>query len=223
MTNICVIFRGEHIRQKVNIDLNIQNWQRTIFDSLKQNNYTYDLVFITYESPVLNDLKLKLNPKEILTYTLQNNNIGQVYIFNKVNNYISDNINNYDRFVILRFDIVYNISICNWYNWDKSGIILPSKDATWCNTKLYNDIIFIIDSDMYNIFNNACKYMLNINDVPKELRYCHHDAMPHHIGQYLYLNNNNIILIYDEILDGLNHPLYKFSRNTNMNDKIYLQ
>jgi hypothetical protein len=74
--------------------------------------------------------------------------------FNNVNKYIQLNTDNYTRFVILRFDIIYNINITQWNQWNSNGIILPSKDITWNNTFLYNDIVFIIDSD-YKIFNDA--------------------------------------------------------------------
>lgn len=213
MEKICIIFRGENMRPNVDMNKNIINWKNQIFDDLKNNNYDYDIIFVTYESPIIEDIKNELNPKEVLLYPFKNNHEGQIYNFEKVNDFIISNKNVYNRFLILRFDIVYNIPLCNWNNWDKKGIILPSKDITWQNTKFYNDLVFILDNEYIEIFDNAVKYMLNINNIPKENRYSHHVAMPHHIGQYLYLNSYNIILIYDKILCGFNnHPLYKFSR-----------
>ena len=213
MKKICIIFRGENMRPNVDISKNIINWKSQIFDDLKNNNYDYDIIFVTYESSILEDIKNELNPKEVLIYPFKNGDEGQIYNFEKVNNFILSNKNNYSRFLILRFDIVYNIPLCSWNNWYKKGIILPSKDITWKSSKLYNDLVFILDKEYIDTFNDAVKYMLNINNTPKQNRYSFHHAMPHHIGQYLYLNNYNIILIYDEILCGVNnHPLYKFSR-----------
>lgn len=214
MDTICIIFRGENIRPNVNVMQNIINWKQFIFNNLKNNNYKYDIVFITYDSDILEKLKNELKPKDVLLYPLKPNYDGQIYNFDKVNNYILSNINNYSRFLILRFDIIYNIPICKWNNWDKKGIILPSKDITWQKSKLYNDIIFILDKEYSKIFDNAVKYMLDVNDIPKSKRiYDSYNSMPHHIGQYLFMNNHDIILIYDEILDGvINHPLYKFAR-----------
>jgi len=213
MKKICIIFRGENIRPNVDITKNIINWKCQIFDNLKKHNYDYDIIFVTYESPILNSIKNELNPKEIIIYPFENNSTGQIHNFEKVNDVISCNKNNYNRFLILRFDIVYNIPICSWNNWNQNGIILPSKDITWQNSKLYNDVVFIVDAEYIEIFDNAVKYMLNVNNIPLHDRLSSNVAMPHHIGQYLYLNNHNIILIYDAILCGVNnHPLYKFAR-----------
>lgn len=163
---------------------------------------------------MLEYLKSEVKPNEVILYPYRNNDDeqSQIYNFDKVNDYIQINKTKFDRFVILRFDIIYNIPITQWNCWDNNGIILPSKDITWNTTLLYNDIVFIIDKD-YDIFNEAVKYMMNLNSVPKHLRYSHHSSTPHNIGQYLLFNNYNIILMYDKILDGVyNHPLYKFCR-----------
>ena len=206
---ICIIFRGENVRPNVRLDKNIENWNTTIFGDLNNN---YHITFITYDSDMLEYLKSEVKPNEVILYPYKNTDDNQIHNFNKVNDYIQINKNKFDRFVILRFDIIYNIPITQWNHWNSNGIILPSKDKTWNYTRLYNDILFIINKD-YDIFNEAVKYMMNLNSVPKHLRYTFHDSMPHHIGQFLYFNNYNIIFMYDEILDGVyNHPLYKFSR-----------
>lgn len=197
---ICIIFRGENVRPNVKLDKNIENWNSTIFNDLKNNNRitSHYIAFITYESDMLDYLISNINPNEVILYPYRNNDDGQsqIHNFDKVNNYIQKNKNAFDRFVILRFDIIYNIPITQWNCWDSYGIILPSKDITWNSTLLYNDIIFIIDKD-YDIFNEAVKYMMNLNNVPKHLRYSHHDSTPHNIGQFLYFNKYNIILMYE--------------------------
>jgi hypothetical protein len=93
------------------------------------------------------------------------------------------------------------------------SIIIPSKDITWHSTKFYNDIIFIIDKEYYNIFNTAVEYMLRVDKIPISMRISHHNAMPHHIGQYLFLNDLNLDTMYDGLYDTVvNHPLYIFQR-----------
>ena len=228
MDKLCIIFRGENLRQNVNTDLNIINWNKTIFDDLKKNKYEYDIVFITYNTLILDNLICKLKPKNVELYPQQiycpeESYKGQMYHFNKVNDFMLLHKNKYSRFIILRFDIVYNIPITLWNNWNKNGIILPSKDVSYYTTKLYNDIIFIVDNDYINIFNDAFKYALNIDNTPINKRISHHPGMPHHIGQYLELQRDpHIYLIYDAVIDGVqNHPLYKFSRMTLTNDIIY--
>jgi hypothetical protein len=55
--------------------------------------------------------------------------------------------------------------------------------------------------------------MLNIDKMPISMRISHHAAMPHHIGQYLYLNDLNLDTMYDGLYDTVvNHPLYIFQR-----------
>jgi hypothetical protein len=211
---ICIIFRGENVRPNVHLDKNVENWKTTIFNNIINNNYDPYITFITYDSNMLDYLKKEINPNEVILYPYRNNDDGQsqIYNFEKVNDYIQINKNKFDRFVILRFDIIYNINITRWNCWTETGIILPSKDITWNSTLLYNDLVFIIDKD-YDIFNEAVKYMMNLNNIPKHMRYSHHDSTPHNIGQYLFLKSYNIILMYNETLDGIyNHPLYKFSK-----------
>lgn len=225
MKKICVIFRGENERPSVNMHLNINNFQKYIFNNLKDNNYIFDIIFITYESILLNNLIEKMQPKQVLLYKKNCDtgkyNTGQIDNFNEVNNFILKNLNEYDRFVILRFDIVYNIPICNWNNWYQNGIIIPSKDMSWNQTKFYNDLIFIADKEHIKNFNDAVEYMMKVNILPLQIKLSDHVAMPHHIGQYLYLNNITFYLMYDEIIDARYHPLHKFSRYTGDNDEIF--
>jgi hypothetical protein len=201
------------LRPNVDTIKNIINWKSQILDNLTENNYDYDIILITYESSILNNITNELKPKKVLIYPFENGNEGQLHNFEKVNDFMLSNKNNYNRFLILRFDIVYKIPICRWNNWNKNGIILPSKDISWLNSKLYNDIVFIVDTESIEIFDNAVKYMLNVNNISLHDRLSTNVVMPHHIGQYLYLNNYNIILIYDKVLCGVNnHPLYALSR-----------
>jgi len=205
---ICLVFRGENERNyrgyTCSLD-NIDNWRKYIFDDLNKNSY--DIVFITYKTTILNDLIKKINP--IITITSDYENSSQVSNFKLVNDFINRERENYDRFIILRFDVIYKIKISEWNIWNKFGIIFPNKDTSWNTTKFYNDLIIILDKKSIDIFNDAVDYMININNTPIEKRISHHQAMPHHLGQYLYINNLEFYEMFYEIYDGVkNHPLY---------------
>ena len=60
MKKICIIFRGENERPKVNINININNLKKYIFDDLSVNNYNFEVIFVTYESSSLNNLIEKI-------------------------------------------------------------------------------------------------------------------------------------------------------------------
>jgi hypothetical protein len=140
-------------------------------------------------------------------------NSSQASLFGTVNEYIQRHKTIYDRFVILRFDIIYKVAITDWPKWAINSITVPCKDITWNSTKFCNDIIFIVDQDYCDIFNKSVEYMINIDNIPISLRMSHHTSMPHHIGQYLYLNDLKLDTMYEGLYHGIiNHPLYIFQR-----------
>lgn len=210
---VCIIFRGENERNYegyVNACNYVENWKKTLFNDLEENGYDYDIVFVTYESNILNELKAKINPKEIIICEKEGS--SQHTNFNIATQYIIKNRDIYERFVVLRFDIIYKLNVTKWNSWDKKGIIILNKDSSWNHTKFYNDIIFIVDNTEIDNFRKGVEYMMNIDSIPVNLRISHHRAMPHHIGQYLYINNIEFITMYDISYDGLSHPLYEFVR-----------
>uniref|UniRef100_A0A6C0I0Z0 Uncharacterized protein n=1 Tax=viral metagenome TaxID=1070528 RepID=A0A6C0I0Z0_9ZZZZ len=210
---ICIIYRGEHERnyiQYINSLNNVNNWQKYIFSDLQKHNYIFDIIFITYNTTILNELKDKMNPKEIILCETENS--SQVNNINIVNEYVQKNKDIYDRFIILRFDIIYKTPITTWKYWYETGITVPGKDITWESTKFCNDILFMIDKSHVHHFDDAVNYMLSIDTLPVENRMDKYQPMPHHIGQYLYHNNIHVNFMY-HIESGTNHPHYIFVRN----------
>jgi hypothetical protein len=61
MKRLCLIFRGENKRdyiKSISAIENIKNWREMLFDDLKnKNEYAYDIVFVTYDSEILEELK----------------------------------------------------------------------------------------------------------------------------------------------------------------------
>lgn len=207
MRKYCIIFRGENernYRNYVDSRLNVPNWETNIFNDLRNNGIEYDIVFITYESNILESLKTMIPTKEVIL--CEKKESSQIKNFHIVDEYMKKK-DKYDRFIILRFDVYYKQKITTWNNWNqKHSICLPNKDTTWNQTRFYNDLIFIIDSDRLCDFNKAVEYMLYSTHIDN------YPSMPHHIGQYLYMNKIPFHLIYDQLYDGIkNHPLYSMT------------
>lgn len=213
MEKICIIFRGEHERDYIkyinSID-NYPNFKKYIFDDL-QTKYTFDIVFVTYQTKILDSLTNIFLPKQVI---LCDEYRSQVDNFKYVNDFIQSNRDTYNRFVILRFDIVYKIKITEWPLWNQTGITVPNKDESYNQTFFCNDIVFVIDNteEILNHFNNAVDYMMNINNMDIDKKISNHDAMPHHIGQYLTLNNISFNYMYDMCSKTIDNPLYIFQR-----------
>ena len=215
MKRLCLIFRGENKRdyiKTISALENINNWREMLFNPLKTNNeYEYDIVFVTYDSDILEDLKKEVGPKDVIINNKENS--SQVTLFSTVNEYIQEHKSIYDRFVILRFDIIYKLRITEWPKWSINSITVPCKDESWDSTKFYNDIVFIVDQGYYDVFNMAVEYMVNIKNTPIPQRISFHSEMPHHIGQYLHINKLKLDIMYEGLYNGvINHPLYIFTR-----------
>jgi len=216
MQKICILFRGEHQREYIkytNAIDNYSNFKNYIFDDL-QDKYIVDIVFVTYQTNVLCNLIDIVNPNKVIICDEMDHT--QINNFKQVNHFIQNNRDIYDRFVILRFDILYKIKITEWPLWFSSGIIVPNKDDTFSQTLFCNDIVFIIDNTDANLhhINNAVNYMIHIDNIDNDKKLSHHPAMPHHIGQYFNLNNIPLNYMYDMCANttDINHPLYIFQR-----------
>lgn len=212
---ICIIFRGENEREYIgyiNALNHINNWQKYIFSYLCIE-HNYDIVFITYKSNILYELSEKLKPKEVIICEKENST--QVTNMSIVNNYVQSNKDIYDRFIVLRFDIIYKTPITTWKYWDTIGITVPGKDITWYKTKFCNDIFFIIDRQYITYFNDAINYMLSLDDLPCDQRLDDYKAIPHHIGQYFFYKKININYIYEveDWICDIYHPHYIFVRD----------
>ena len=194
--HVAFIFRGDISRDQSGprnyIDALIcyNNWKSALFDDIILAGDTYEIIFITYDSPILNDAKLKFNPTycEILPERCQITN------FQRVLNYVNLNKNRFDRFVILRFDMMYKIRITSWPKWAEKGIFLFNKDVTYKTRKLYSDIIFIFDS--------------NTADTVCHLKEIYHGPTLHSFGTALEKKEVSFHLLYDTYHHILSNPLF---------------
>ena len=200
---VLIIFRGENQRYRnapdqpgysgliKSIDC-VANWNATLFNDLKENGIDYDVMFITYSSPILAELIDKVRPIKTIT----DGPVKQAGHLKTAAAIMMQEKGNYDRIVILRFDFQYRIKITKWPKWDRAGIILASKDIGWENNKCYHDIVFIVDS----------------SDAEKMYAAIHHamvgEDYHNKIGFYLYHNNIPFELMYENGYHMINHPLY---------------
>lgn len=211
MKRVLVIFRGLNVRHRkpehpgmgtpyfksngevhyINPLLGIDNWRTAIFEDLKANSIDYDVAFVTYPSAELTKLVEELNPKYLITegYNNQNENIKAV------TNLMESVVGEYDRFLVLRFDFEYRIRVTQWPRWNDRGIGLVNRDVSWDNTKLYADIVFVVDRDHLSAWRGGVDTM---------------GSYPHDIGKYLYENNLPINLMYDDYYNMVDHPLHSY-------------
>ena len=187
---ICFLFRGETLRGSSNALNNLENWQAMLFKDLPPQDY--DITFITYDSPVVEMLESFLKPKTLLIKP----SISQIQNMRDIADYCLDNKDYYDRFIILRFDVVYRIPLLSWNIWNKPGITLVNRDVHWFDEKLYADHVFIVDKDFTEPFRKGVY---------------HTTRQPHQVGQYLKLHKVPINLMYDTFHTNDSHPLYTLS------------
>jgi hypothetical protein len=196
---VAFIFRGDNVREEyadksrkyIDAIQCYNNWKLTLFDDIIASGGSYDTIFITYDSPKINDIKTVFNPAhiEIMPYRDQPDN------FKNVLRFISNNKDNYDRFVVLRCDIMYKLRISQWPKWTSSGITLVNKDIHYPKQKLFADIVFIIDTDM-------------IDSVLKIQGSIFHYGTIHKFGTALEANNIYFNLMYEDYYHMLGHPLH---------------
>ncbi len=200
---LLLIFRGENQRYRngshqpgytglIKATDCLENWNATLFNDLKSNNIDYDVVFITYDSPILQELVDKIKPIKVIT----DGPPKQPGHLITASNLMLQEKGNYDRIVILRFDIQYRFKITQWPKWDKTGVFMVSKDVNWLNNKCYHDFLFIVDSPFVEHLCNAIKDAIVGED--------YHNR----IGSYLYHNNIPFELMYQHGYHLLDHPLY---------------
>ena len=187
---ICFIFRGETLRSSANALNNVENWQAMLFKYLPPQDY--DITFITYTSPILEILTSFLKPKKLLIKP----SISQNQNMRDVAEYCIENKDYYNRFIILRFDVLYRIPLLSWNIWNKPGITLVNRDVHWFDEKLYADHVFIVDKDFVEPFRKGVYHITR---------------QPHQVGQYLALHKVPINLMYDTFHKNNYHPLYTLS------------
>jgi hypothetical protein len=211
MKKVLVIFRGLNVRYRkpehagmgtpyfnsngeqhyINPLLGVDNWQAAIFDDLKANSIEYDVAFVTYPSDVLADLTEKIQPKYVTTEGYGN----QLDNMREVANLMERVADQYDRFIIIRFDFEYRMRITKWPKWNSQGITLVNRDVSWDSTKLYADILFVVDKTHLSAWRSAINYM---------------HSYPHDIGKYLYENQIELNLMYDDYYNMVDHPLHSY-------------
>jgi hypothetical protein len=170
----------------------IDNWKAALFDDLKSNNIGYDVIFKTYQSPILEELNRRIAPIKVITDGAPRQ-VGHLKTAAKL---LLQEKNNYDRFIITRFDFQYRIKITKWPKWDHKGIILVSRDVGWDTNKCYHDIMFITDS---------CD-VEKLHDAIEDATTC--GEYNNKIGSYLYHNKIPFEVMYEHGYHILNHPLY---------------
>ena len=195
---VCIIFRGDNVRESHYTDTNRKytnilmcwdNLKKTLVDDLINNGHECEIVFISYPSEIIEKIKEVINPKEIVLATQEN----ECKNFRDILTYMSMHGNIYDRFVILRCDFIYRFGITKWPKWNENGIIIVNKDVHWPTRLLYSGILFIVDTNVLNLFLLA---FFNINNSL------------HDIGTYLYTNKIPFHLMYDEYYHMDVHPLH---------------
>ena len=168
---------------------NIENWSKTLFDDVLAAGHIYDIVFHTYESNCLEMLTSLLLPKYVELHL----SISQTANCKNVAKWLREHADEYDRFIIIRFDILYRIPITQWPQWNSKGILLVNRDKHWYDERICSDFIFIADKEY-------------VQDLAKGLEYTRRQA--HQVSQYFYRNDIPFQLMYTSYYGLQNHPLY---------------
>lgn len=193
---ICFLFRGDNERHNHRGHMipmnNIDNWNKTLFEDATSNGYSYDIVFHTYPSNSLEMLTSLLKPK----YSEINPCISQTVNLKNVAKWMREHRNEYDRFIIIRFDVLYRISLTKWRCWDQTGIIIVNRDVHWLDERLCSDFIFICDKE-------------SIDNLADGLNYRKREFTGgHQVMQYFDLYDIPYHLMYTEFYNMYQHPLY---------------
>ena len=200
----CIVFRGENLRYKRGLTSALdclENWKEAIFDVID-----CDVAFFTYPSEVLEELIHRVSPVHVCTsgYDSQDSNTLTAI------DWMIQNYDRYDRFVLLRFDFMYRRRITEWYQWNNKGIILVNKDPHYPSIKLYADHVFIMDREYLQQFRNACvadgRFKIGL----------------HHIGGYLEeMHEVPLHLMYEDYYGYGDHPLYTSSPRPDLDAEEY--
>jgi len=195
---ICIIFRGhnyrlsDQTRRYIDILMCWNNLKSIILDDLTKNDYEYDVNFITYPSEIVGLINEIIQPKHLIQLQCNSQGENMLHIIDFMHNYR----NEYDRFIILRCDMMYRTPVTKWPKWNNNGIILTNKDVHWPTRKLYSDTIFIVDGNMIDIFTESVRYS-NSRET----------AHLHYIGEYLFIKNIDFHLMYENYYHMIDHPL----------------
>jgi len=210
---VCVIFRGQNVREETSTRRYVdalmcwENWKASIIEDLRKNGDSVDIVFITYDSPIINQILEIIKPVCMSCSPC----ISQQQNFTDVLQYIKTNEMQYDRFIILRCDVVYKNYITKWPKWDYKGFILVNRDVHYPTRRLYADIIFIIDN-------------IVISKLPLIEHLIYYHGTIHNFGRALEAKNIEFALMYDGYYHMDNHPIHAIASINEMPslDKPYV-
>lgn len=200
---VLLIFRGENQRYRnsphqpgysglIKATDCIYNWKYTLFDDLRNSAIDFDSIFVTYESPILQNLIDEIRPIRVIT----DGPPAQIGHLKTISDLLLEEKSNYDRIVILRFDLQYRIRITKWPKWDKTGVFLASRDVNWDQNRCYHDFLFMVDSHAVKHLSDAILDAIT------------GDVYHNKIGSYLYHNNIPFELMHQHGYHLLDHPLY---------------
>ena len=199
---VALILRGEHSRAAAKSSRNqpsrqatsvLDIWpniQKTIIQPLLATDNTCDTYFVTYDSNMVDKIREVCQPKRIDIHP----KVSQIENFAFVVDLMQRTRDQYDRFIVARCDIRYRLRINDWPNWGRHGIILVGRDRCWPSKRLYDDHLFIVDSNSVDVFQQAFRF----RQWPEE------DL--HGMGRYLYLHYHQFHLMYDEYYSCFNAP-----------------
>jgi hypothetical protein len=197
---VCILFRGENIRftrgTMVSLD-NIANWEKYLYGPLICEGHSVDTTLVTYESEIIGALSQALNVRDLVLEP----KISQVENMKHVVNYMKEKKEEYDRFLILRFDFIYRIPVIEWPKWNESGILLTNRDEHWCREHLYHDGIFVVDSPMVDSFHYS------VHQLPP-------GRLPHDCGRFFYDNDIPFHLMYNDFFPFTKNPLYALANGS---------
>lgn len=196
ISKVLIVFRGENIRHKwgyVSALNCVDNWNKSIYDDLRANNIQYDTVLFTYPTEIVDELKNRLNVKQVV-YTEHNQQTNM----KEACKYMQEHQHEYDRFIIMRFDFQYKLKVTQWKTWNDEGIHIVNKDVHWPTSKLYADIVFVVDKQYLDLFCEAV--------AASKIHL-------HQVGTYVYeldcSNNTNIMkLMYKNYHHMTTNPLH---------------
>jgi hypothetical protein len=199
---ILYIFRGEIERYR-DIYTNAliayeKNWKKTLYN-LDPSKYTCDTAFVTYNHHLLEQLIQLMQPKYVVINerTTQNMNMKHACDLMK------EKQNEYDRFLIIRFDIAYRMPIDSFPKWEKTGIFLLNRDVHFPTTKYYTDVFFIVDKKWVDTFSK--QHLLHNNGDP------YYVDLPHMITRNLFIKNIPFhCILGDKYYHNSKHPIIMY-------------
>lgn len=157
MPRILIVFRGENKRWNNgsfhDVRRCIPNNKVRIIDSIRKMGYEADVIFCTYDSEYLHSYVEAYNPKHV--FKMDYAGSSQHKNFKFVLDCVDTMYKEYDRIIILRFDLLFKKNISEWDTWTKSAIMFPWKDnnATEYEERKYcQEVIIAIPCELFKEF-----------------------------------------------------------------------